>query len=150
MKTFIALFAIAAFLSAFTPSIKKAGAASEENIQRTVDSINRVLAQYCSYKPTFKVNTTGEVVIMTSNHQFFSFNIIELENSIYATGVQVDGIEMVACDPRRVAANGWINFTIGKRKAAFIKFDCIDTAELARIHRLMVDLRARVIENMYA
>lgn len=148
---FIALFTIAGFLTAFRPAANntvKPGTA--ENIQLTVDSINQLLAQYCSYKPRFSVNSIGEVVIMTSNQQFFSFNITELENSIYSSGVQVDGIGMVACDPNKVAANSWINFTIGNRRVAVIKLDCIETAELSRIHQLMVDLRSRVIEHMYA
>ena len=150
MKMFITLFALAGILTAFRPANDPGGAASAKNIQLTVDSINQFLAKYCSYSPKLSVNSTGEVVIMTSNRQFFSFNITELENALYGAGVQVDGIGMVACDQRKVAANSWINFTIGSRKVAFIKFDCLETAELTRIHQLMVDLRARVIEHMYA
>lgn len=118
-------------------------------VQQTVDSINNLLGRYASDQPKLRMNAAGLVLLTTTNHQFYSFNLLDLENSLSAPGVQVDGIEWLQAAINDPSAGGWIKFNVGKKKVGAIRFENISPAELAGIHRLFVNLRTCLLEQMY-
>lgn len=120
------------------------------DINRTVDSLNQLLLQYDGNGTQVKVNMKGTVIITNRNMQFFVFNLQELQSDEYSSGFEVNGIELVPCTKRNVAAQNFINFNTAKGTVALIRFDCIDDSELARIHQLLIHLRATMMKVMYS
>ncbi len=120
------------------------------DIAETRDSINAMLAKYASFKPQIRVSMKGSVIITNENMQFFTFNLAELKSNQYSQTFEVNGIQMVPCTQKNVAANNWIKFNTARGAQAFIKFDCISDAELAKIHQLLIHLRTSVMRVMYS
>jgi hypothetical protein len=118
------------------------------NIAETTDSINSLLSRYAAFKPQIRVSLKGSVIITNTNMQFFTFNLQELSSSDYNEGFEVNGIEMIPCTKRNVGANNWIKFNAGDRTSAFLKFDCINDAELSKIHQLLIHLKTSVTRIM--
>ncbi len=120
------------------------------DIAQTRDSINMLLSKYASFNPQIRVSLKGSVIITNNNMQFFTFNLLELASSQYTENFEVNGIEMIPCTKRNVGANNWIRFNTAKGNTAFLRFDCISDAELAKIHQLLVHLRTSVLRVMHS
>lgn len=120
------------------------------DIAETRDSINAMLAKFASFKPQIRVSLKGSIIITNENMQFFTFNLAELQSNEYSQTFEVNGIQMVPCTQKNVAANNWIKFNTARGAQASIKFDCISDAELAKIHQLLIHLRTSVIRIMHS
>jgi len=118
------------------------------NITQTTDSINILLKKYATFQPQIRVSLKGSVIITNTNMQFFTFNLQNLSSSDYNEGFEINGIEMIPCTKKNVGANNWIKFNTGYRTTAFLKFDCINDAELSKIHQLLIHLKTSVTKVM--
>ena len=120
------------------------------SIAKTRDSINLLLSKYGSFQPQIRVSLKGSVIITNNNMQFFTFNLTELQSNEYSEYFEVNGIQMVPCTQKNVAANNWIKFNTARGSRAFIKFDCISDAELAKLHQLFIHLRTSVLRIVHS
>lgn len=121
------------------------------DINETVDSINAMLHRLTSNDAQLRVNVTGTMIITNRQVQFFYFNVSDLKSSEYSDeGFEVNGIELVPCTYRNVAANNWIKFNGEKGTVAYIKFYEADDAEVGKLHQLFIHLRTSLVSVMYS
>ncbi len=130
-------------------SQKKYKAKTGNTLRLAVDSVNYLLSTltHRPHQNKLKVKANGQAKLSVGNDTHFAFNFRELKNSSYATGNQVNGIELQFYTPGTRAEHDWINFYKEDKIVAFIKLSPTPRGVLTQLHNLLITISTLSKQN---